>query len=196
MGVLEMFLEDRSIVLYRPQVNRILKFGEATILLSQVAYWWKKMGRKRFYKFKEPCDHVDCREGESWTEELGITRYAFDKAVKILQEYEILRIEYDRLSHRTYYDIDWLNLETFLEIAYTADTDANGDGQLSGKSKVSDGESSPSTFAKVEGQLSYNYTETTIEGTEKRKKLFQKVLEGMGDSPMAATLKAKYSKLL
>lgn len=76
--------KDRTTIPYRPEYNLITGSVEASILLQQIHYWWMKMDRRPFFKFKEPCEHDAYQEGDSWTEELGFTRYQFDKAIKAI----------------------------------------------------------------------------------------------------------------
>ena len=73
--------QSRSIP-YRPQYNAITGKVTATILLQQISYWWHKSGRKPFYKFRAPNEHQKYRQGDSWTEELGMTVYEFDGALR------------------------------------------------------------------------------------------------------------------
>lgn len=67
--------------MYRPELNKITGSIAGTILLQQICYWFDKRGGKPFYKFKEPCSHDAYKEGDSWCEELGITREIFDSAI-------------------------------------------------------------------------------------------------------------------
>ena len=69
---------------YRPQYNRITGRVTATLLLQQISYWWHTSNRKPFYKFRAPCEHEKYREGDSWTEEMGMTIYEFDGALKTI----------------------------------------------------------------------------------------------------------------
>ncbi|MDP1974659.1 MAG: hypothetical protein Q8K37_01670 [Alphaproteobacteria bacterium] len=50
------------------------------IIISQLEYWFSKMGDK-FYKFIEPSSNQrSYREGDSWTEELCVSRKTFTRA--------------------------------------------------------------------------------------------------------------------
>ena len=69
---------------YRPQYNKITGSVTATIVLQQINYWWHIQHRRPFYKFKSPCTHEKYREGDSWTEELGIGTTAFNNALKAI----------------------------------------------------------------------------------------------------------------
>jgi hypothetical protein len=68
------------VVAYRPALVEIAGGLAATIFLVQVAYWWFASGRRPFYKFNAPCQHDRYRAGDSWQEELRLTRSAFESA--------------------------------------------------------------------------------------------------------------------
>ncbi len=67
---------------YNPQLSRYFGSQNATILFDRLEYWFSKK-QSQFYKFIEPCDHPLCKEGDTWSEELGFSkkvfRTAFDK---------------------------------------------------------------------------------------------------------------------
>lgn len=64
---------NRHIILYRPEIARIVGGAAAAIFLQQVQYWWVQQGFKAFYKFNAPCRHKFYRSGDSWREELGFS---------------------------------------------------------------------------------------------------------------------------
>ena len=82
IDVLKIFANDKRLILYRPEWRAFTGSVLSTILLQQILYWWDKMGRKPFYKFKEPCGNKLYTEGDSWIEELGFSRTEFDTALK------------------------------------------------------------------------------------------------------------------
>ncbi|RXG63467.1 hypothetical protein ES695_17140, partial [Candidatus Atribacteria bacterium 1244-E10-H5-B2] len=82
VDILRIIAEDRSLVNYRGSLNKITGSVLSTILLQQVLYWWEKNGRKKFYKFRDKCDHALYVEGDSWCEELYFTGREFDTAIK------------------------------------------------------------------------------------------------------------------
>ncbi|MBA7581646.1 hypothetical protein ES708_23554 [subsurface metagenome] len=82
LDILGIIADDITLVPYRPKLNKITGSVLSTVILQQVLYWWKKGGRKKFYKFKDKCDHALYSEGDSWLEELGFTRDEFDTAIK------------------------------------------------------------------------------------------------------------------
>ena len=84
--ILSIIAQDKTLITYRPKLNELTGSITATILLQQIMYWWDISGNKEFYKFKAPCKHPDYKEGDSWTESLGMTIYEFDSAYKKLKE--------------------------------------------------------------------------------------------------------------
>ena len=72
---------DKHLVLYRPRFNLFTGSLKASLLLHQIFYWYTSKYRP-FYKFKEPCKDYRYNMGDSWTEELGFTKYEFDAALK------------------------------------------------------------------------------------------------------------------
>jgi hypothetical protein len=75
--------QQRSIP-YRPEYNHITGKVTASILLQQISFRWHGHGRKPFYKFRAPCQHEKYREGDSWTEELGMSGPEFDTAIQTI----------------------------------------------------------------------------------------------------------------
>jgi len=64
---------DKNIILYRPEVARVVGGAAAAIFLQQVQYWWVQQGFKSFYKLNSPCNHKFYKAGDSWCEELGFS---------------------------------------------------------------------------------------------------------------------------
>ncbi|MFZ2193162.1 MAG: hypothetical protein WAV31_02875 [Candidatus Moraniibacteriota bacterium] len=81
-GILDIIAEDCSLITYRPSLNKITGSVTSTILLQQALHYWKNIGKKKFYKFKEPCNHKKYKQGDSWVETLGFTTKEFDGALK------------------------------------------------------------------------------------------------------------------
>lgn len=69
---------NEGVVLYRADLHAITGDINASLFLSQVLYWWVKMGRRPFYKYAARCDSA--RPGDSWQEELHFSRYQFEAA--------------------------------------------------------------------------------------------------------------------
>ncbi|MBA7516554.1 hypothetical protein ES705_08602 [subsurface metagenome] len=82
VDILGIIAEDRCLINYRRSLNKITGSVLSTLILQQVLYWWEKGGRKKFYKFRDKCDHALYVEGDSWCEELGFTGREFDTAIK------------------------------------------------------------------------------------------------------------------
>lgn len=68
-------------IAYRPSLKSIAKSTNGAIILQQVAWYWYTNKERPFYKFLQPCDHVDYRDGDSWTEELNFSYSEFITAV-------------------------------------------------------------------------------------------------------------------
>lgn len=86
LSLLQIFGEDQGIVLYRPRWNELTGSVTGTVFLSQVLYWWIKSGRKPFYKFNAPCEHRQYKAGDSWQEELGMSRDELETAREAVAE--------------------------------------------------------------------------------------------------------------
>lgn len=81
---LSILAEDQDLITYRPHFAALTDSALSAILLQQIIYWWSKMGRKPFYKFRDSCKHKQYKDGQSWCEELEMNRYEFDQALKII----------------------------------------------------------------------------------------------------------------
>lgn len=120
-------IDDKSLIIYRPRLNQITGSVLSTILLHQIIYWANK-SQNLFYKFKEPCNHDLYKPGDSWTEELGFTRWEFDSAIKnIAKKYnpkkdepptESLVIFYTDIRRLTWYSVNWNKLNSLVESAF------------------------------------------------------------------------------
>jgi hypothetical protein len=92
----------------------------AALLTDRLEFWFGNKKYKRgFYKFVEPCANPLYRKGDSWSEELGVSRKCFNKAFDIIgirykSKSAYLRAEdkfqgklyvsyHDRKTNRTYY---------------------------------------------------------------------------------------------
>ena len=109
----------QKVLKYCPKLNTITGSVTASILMCQLEYWFQKTKDQPFYKFLEPCEDVCYKTGDSWTEELGFSRFEFRTAFsKIGMVYPSktaylkskdpfqgkLYLSYrDRIKKRTYY---------------------------------------------------------------------------------------------
>lgn len=74
-------MSQSTVIKYQPALRKIAGSLSATVLMSQLEYWFSKQGRA-FYKFIEPCDHKLYKEGDSWSEELAFSGAEFRNAFK------------------------------------------------------------------------------------------------------------------
>lgn len=83
---LQLVADDRETIPYRRRFNRITGAVTASILFQQAIFHWRNNKRRPFFKFMEPTDSSNrlYREGDSWTEELGFTRYEFESARELI----------------------------------------------------------------------------------------------------------------
>lgn len=114
---------------YVPAIAKELKSIESAIILNRIFFYWKTKS-KYFYKFKEPCTHEWYREGDSWTEELSITRKVFDNALKkisirikkgVTTEHNKM-IEHWTTNNVTYYQINLKNWNSFNQKLFDNET--------------------------------------------------------------------------
>jgi len=114
--ILDILADDGSLIPYRKMLNKITGSVLSTILLQQIIFLWKVFGKKRFYRFAEPCEHEKYEEGKSWCEELGFTRDEFNAAMKRIgfkmgktknkiTKDEALVIYYKTSEQITYYEL-------------------------------------------------------------------------------------------
>lgn len=82
IDLLQLIADDKSQISYRPRWNTFTGGVNATILLQQVIYRWVQKNRHPFYKFSRPCKSSYYRPGDSWEEELGMSRREFESARK------------------------------------------------------------------------------------------------------------------
>ena len=103
MSLLSLLAQDKSIITYRKELNEITGGVMATILLQQLIYWSDKNDNKPFYKFVEPCENEKYNDGDSWTEELGFSKFEFNSAYKKLEKLNIVskKINMMRITYYT-----------------------------------------------------------------------------------------------
>jgi len=139
---------DYHSIPYRKELNKVTGSIIASLVLQQFIYWDSKNGNREFYKFIEPCDNELYNDGDSWTEELGISKKQFTNAVKILQQKGVVSKRIN-MMRTTYYKLHHGPLEQLLKEAYISD-----EKELMGESK-----------SNLDYSKNCNNTETTTETT-------------------------------
>lgn len=137
-GLLDLLADDRNVIAYRPKLKTITFGALASILFQQVVHRAKNNHWKPFYKFTLPCDHPDCREGDSWCEELGFTEsefltardYIADKVEKGSSKIEIgkhspLVYYWTDSNRRTWYEVNRNLADSLMEALYDDSKIAN-----------------------------------------------------------------------
>lgn len=110
---------EMKILRYNPTLNQITGGALSTLVMLQLEHWFGVTGNATFYKFLEPCKCLQYRSGDSWVEELGISklefRTAFSKIGKVYKSKKAFKEStdpfggmmyvayYDRVQRLTYY---------------------------------------------------------------------------------------------
>lgn len=81
---LKVLADDRHKITYRPAFAKITGSVLGAILLQQVLFRFDANGGQKFYKFMQPCKHPKYKDDDSWTEELGFSRYELAAALKAI----------------------------------------------------------------------------------------------------------------
>lgn len=69
-------------ICYYPELVQKAGSINAALMMAQLEFWFKVTGSKPFYKFLEPCGHEPYKNGDSWSEELGMTSSEIRSAFK------------------------------------------------------------------------------------------------------------------
>lgn len=69
----------RNTIPYVKELHAIAGGVLGCLVMQQLDYWFESHA-EGFYKFLEPSDHPAYKDGDSWTEELGMTRHEFRTA--------------------------------------------------------------------------------------------------------------------
>lgn len=117
MDAIKIMADEKTVISYRPKFNKHTGSVLATILLQQAAYWWCKMGEQPYYKFKEPCNAPQYRDGESWCEELGFSRREFDTACTMLEERGFIHKKTD-MSRLTWYTVSQEKISEMMDLVH------------------------------------------------------------------------------
>lgn len=169
--------DDKIMVAYRPELNKITGSVLSTIFLQQVMYWEGKMGNE-FYKFSDACEKNPLyHEGDSWCEELGFTKNEFLAARKkiayklgkskennLMSKEDALIIYYTDNKRLTYYSVNWDRVNKLINEIYLVNSESGftKENPESGNTK----EMAESGFTKVTTESDITIiTETTAETT-------------------------------
>ena len=108
-------------VLYYKELKALTGSLASALLFAQLEFWFNTRDNEPFYKYLAPAPEgtAGYRDGDSWTEELGISPAVFRKAFRrigtvyssktaYMQESEPFRDKYycsyfNKLTHKTYY---------------------------------------------------------------------------------------------
>ena len=69
----------RNTIPYVKELHSIAGGVLGCLVMQQLDYWFEGHP-EGFYKFLEPSDHPAYKDGDSWTEELGMSRHEFRTA--------------------------------------------------------------------------------------------------------------------
>ena len=72
-------MKQHNFVKYHPHIDKITGSQQGTLILSSLEFWFIKKP-DGFYKFIEPCSHRLYKKGDSWLEEVGLSRKRFARA--------------------------------------------------------------------------------------------------------------------
>ena len=124
-----MLANDKNVIIYRKELNKLTSSVTASLLLKQAMYWDKKTDGE-FYKFISSCNHDLYEKEDSWIEELGFTKYEFRGAIKkigfkrgksknkIDNEEDAYIIYYTDNQRLTWWMVNWEKLNQDLKKIY------------------------------------------------------------------------------
>ena len=73
----------QNFIMIAPIVKEIAGSENSARVITRLEYWFSKY-QNGFYKFLEQCDHALCRAGDSWSDEVGLSRKTFNKAFDLI----------------------------------------------------------------------------------------------------------------
>lgn len=169
---------------YYPELGKKLGGITPAILMRQLEYWFDKNGYKNFYKFLEPCNNGSYKDGDSWVEEIGISKAEFRNAFskigivyKSKKEFKEAEDKFqgkpycsyiDRMERRTYYVRNHEKVKEILNAVTNEDTEfsRNQESEFLEIKKVDFGKSTKLTSRNQESEfpITVDYQEnTTVE---------------------------------
>ncbi|MBA3285745.1 MAG: hypothetical protein H0U27_11890, partial [Nitrosopumilus sp.] len=115
-----------------PKLDQHFKSIHASRVIGRLEYWFQSpLFKNGFYKFFHPCDHFLYNQGDSWIEEIGLERRAFNKVFDLIgirykSKAEFLNAQdrfqgklyasyYNRKTNKTFYVRNHDFVETFLK---------------------------------------------------------------------------------
>ncbi|MBP9682672.1 MAG: hypothetical protein KBD76_14810 [Bacteriovorax sp.] len=127
-------LNHSSYIKFYPTLQSAIGSDRAALIFGKLEFFFSNPKfESGFYKFSEPCDNPLYRKGDSWSEELGISRRVFNKAFDLIgtrhkSKFAYLSAEdrfqgkayasyHDRATNRTYYIRNHDFVSQFLEKA-------------------------------------------------------------------------------
>lgn len=136
MSYINIIADDKDLIVYRKNLRELCKSVTATILFSQLLYWFKRTKNQPFYKFIQPCNQNEYKQGDSWTEELGFSYLEFTSAFSQIGKKYNSKTEMksdekindymfyaytDKIERKTYYHINLKLIENNLSNLYNSE---------------------------------------------------------------------------
>lgn len=85
MNTLQNNLTNSFYTKFYPSLQAFTGSTISTLIIGKLEFWFSyDRYREGFYKFVEPCAHPLYRKGDSWSEELGVSRKLFAKAFDVI----------------------------------------------------------------------------------------------------------------
>lgn len=104
------FLNLRAVPYYPELSEKLGNEITASIVMTQLEYWFSKKGYAPFYKFLEPVSNKDAKgnekstfgyvQGDSWTEELNISKKSFKNAFSKIGVTYNTKSEFDKAEEK------------------------------------------------------------------------------------------------
>jgi hypothetical protein len=76
---------DSFYIKFYPELQRQFGSRNVPLIVGRLEFWFSNPKFKNgFFKFLEPCRHYLYKNGDSWSEELGVSRILFNKAFDLI----------------------------------------------------------------------------------------------------------------
>lgn len=116
-----------AMIAYRPRLNTIIDSVVSTLILCQSMYYAEHTSNP-FYKFLAPCEHEKYKRGDSWMEELALSRYEVMAGLKrIAQKVSNKTQQFDPdvymwywtdMSRLTWFCVNWNAVNKAFELQF------------------------------------------------------------------------------